>query len=61
MSKEEMFNWLASNRIGIVYTAPMKWTRSDGSQFYSDFILSSADCQYGPYETLEQAIEDICK
>ncbi len=61
MSKEEMFEWLIKNRISIFYYPKTKWTREDGTEFYSDFTLSSPSTQFGAYETIEEAIKDIAE
>lgn len=56
MHKDEMFDWLSENKVSVSYHPYSKWTREDGSAFYSDFVMSAGGIQFAPAESLEQAI-----
>lgn len=58
MTKEQMFDWLVDNRASIQYHPLTRWEREDGSVFYSNFIMSANGTQFGPAESLEQAIKE---
>lgn len=57
MTKEQMFDWLNTNKISVQYERPTRFTREDGSTFICDFILSSNTTQFAPAESLEEAIK----
>lgn len=57
MTKAEMFDWLDSNN-ATIYRQPMsKWTREDGSEFYSNFTLCSGQTQWPAFPTLSEAVQ----
>lgn len=61
ITRGQMFDWLEDNKVSIFYHSSTKWTKQDGSVFYSDFVMSAGGIQFAPAETLEEAIEQAMK
>lgn len=56
MTRSQMFDWLAKNKVSIFYHPKAEWTKDDGTKFYSDFVMSAGGIQFAPAPTLEEAI-----
>jgi hypothetical protein len=57
MTYEELFDWIEENNASVIRGPNTKWTREDGSQFYSNFSLCSHNTQWPAFPTLKEAVE----
>jgi DNA/RNA-binding domain of Phe-tRNA-synthetase-like protein len=58
LTREELFNWMLSNKISISYNSPMTWVDADGTKWKSNWVVSDGTTQYATLKTLEDTLQE---